>query len=58
MNLDKKTKVFIIAFAIWMGYCAYQVSQSGRYQYVSGLDTLDTHTGKFQTLTKDGYKKL
>ncbi|MEQ3499542.1 hypothetical protein ABMY20_07255 [Tenacibaculum sp. SSH1-16] len=46
-KIDRIRQVFYFLFMIWVGYCVYNFSQSGRYQKEKGSHIIiDTQTGK------------
>jgi hypothetical protein len=53
-------RIFLMIFLIWIGFCAYNLSQNGRYQiYGSSYRILDTHTGNmYVTDRNDNIIKL
>tara|TARA_R110002096_G_scaffold421482_2_gene627221 strand:- start:671 stop:892 length:222 start_codon:yes stop_codon:yes gene_type:complete len=44
LNLDNALKIAKILFLAWIGFCAYEYSQNGRY-YDGDVSVLDTRTG-------------
>lgn len=58
MKLKTSTKVFIVIVILWMCYCAYNFSQTGRFYHISKNWSMDTHTGEFYHFSKEkGYEK-
>ena len=52
-DLDSIFKIFLMLFFIWIGFCAYKLSQNGRYQLEKPV-VIDTHTGIVYKVGSDG----